>query len=56
MKPLKFVNSSLKDLRAMPSSVRHALGVELMAVQFGRAPSDFKPMPTVGQGIDKDEP
>ncbi|WP_285261303.1 type II toxin-antitoxin system RelE/ParE family toxin [Halopseudomonas bauzanensis] len=50
MKPLKFVDSSQKDLRAMPAEVRHALGVELMTVQYGGEPSDFKPMKEVGVG------
>lgn len=35
----------------MPATVRHALGVELMTVQYGRSPSDFKPMPSVGAGV-----
>ena len=34
----------------MPAAVRHALGVELMRVQFGGKPTDFKPMTTVGTG------
>ena len=34
----------------MPASVRHALGLELMRVQFGGEPADFKPMPTIGAG------
>ena len=51
LKPLKFLGSSKEDLLAMPEAVRHAMGVELMVVQFGGAPSDFKPMPTVGQGV-----
>jgi len=34
----------------MPADVRHALGLELMTVQFGGEPSDFKPMPDVGAG------
>lgn len=34
----------------MPDSVRHDIGLELMRVQFGGAPSNFKPMPTVGIG------
>lgn len=34
----------------MPAEVRHALGVELMRVQFGVEPQDFKPMATVGAG------
>jgi phage-related protein len=50
MKRLKFIDSSQKDLRAMPADVRHALGVELMIIQYGGEPDDFKPMPTVGAG------
>lgn len=34
----------------MPEAVRHTVGVELMVVQFGGVPSDFKPLPTVGDG------
>jgi phage-related protein len=34
----------------MPQAVRHAVGVESMVVQFGGAPSDFKPLPAVGEG------
>lgn len=49
-KPLKFLDSSQKDLRAMPVGARHALGIELMAVQHGGIPNDFKPMPAVGAG------
>lgn len=50
MKPIEFLGSSQKDLREMPSDVRHALGLELLTVQFGGEPSDFKPMPDVGAG------
>jgi phage-related protein len=34
----------------MPKSVRHQIGIELMRVQFGGQPKDFKSMPTVGTG------
>ena len=50
MKPLKFIDSSRHDLSVMPAGARHALGVELMRVQFGGEPTDFKPMSTVGAG------
>jgi phage-related protein len=50
MKPLEFLGSSQKDLREMPAEVRHALGLELMTVQFGGEPGDFKSMPEVGAG------
>jgi phage-related protein len=50
MKPLRFLGSSRDDIRAMPATVRQALGEELMRVQFGGEPRDFKPMPSVGLG------
>lgn len=50
MKPLEFLGSSRDDLAAMPAGVRHDIGLELMRVQFGGQPTDFKPMPTVGAG------
>ena len=50
MRPLSFVGSSLDDLRAFPAAVRHAIGVELMRVQFGCVPNDFKPLKEVGAG------
>ncbi len=50
MKPLKFIGSSQDDLRKMSATVRRALGIELMTIQYGGEPSDFKPMKEVGAG------
>lgn len=50
MKALEFLGSSLDDLRGMPAGIRHAVGVELMRVQLGGEPTDFKPVPVVGKG------
>jgi phage-related protein len=50
LKPLTFLGSSRDDLREMPAAVRHAIGVELMTVQFGGIPTDFKPIASVGAG------
>jgi phage-related protein len=50
IKPLEFLGSSRDDLAAMPAYVRHDIGVELMRVQFGGQPSNFKPISTVGSG------
>lgn len=50
MKPLEFLGSSHDDLTAMPAGVRHDIGLELMRVQFGGDPTDFKPVSTVGAG------
>jgi phage-related protein len=50
-KPLKFIGTSLDDLRLFPRDVRHAVGVELMRVQDGLDPTSFKPMGVVGKGV-----
>ena len=50
LKPLKFVGSSQDDIRGFPEAVRRAIGTELMVVQFGGVPTDFKPMSAVGAG------
>ena len=50
LKPLKFVGSSQDDIRDFPEAVRRAIGTELMVVQFGGTPTDFKPMSAVGAG------
>ena len=50
MKPLRFVGSSLDDLKNFPAEARREAGFELDAVQRGLMPSDFKPMLAVGAG------
>ena len=50
MKPLQFRGSSLRDLRAFPSSAKREVGFQLDKVQMGWEPDDWKPMPAVGQG------
>lgn len=50
MKTLKFVGSSLEDLRDFPAEARRQAGFELAAVQNGFDPSDWKPMNAVGAG------
>jgi phage-related protein len=51
MKTLKFLGSALDDLRAFPSSARRDAGYQLDKVQSGQLPTDWKPMPTVGKGV-----
>jgi phage-related protein len=50
-KPLKFIGSSLDDLRDFPAEVRRQAGFELHTIQRGMDPSDWKPMNAVGPGI-----
>jgi phage-related protein len=50
MKPLKFVGSSLDDLRDFPEEARRIAGFELRAIQDGFEPRDWKPVLAVGAG------
>ncbi|MGH9871971.1 MAG: type II toxin-antitoxin system RelE/ParE family toxin [Pyrinomonadaceae bacterium] len=51
MKPLRFVGSSLDDLRNFPAEARRQAGFELYAVQRGLEPTDWKPMNVIGAGV-----
>lgn len=52
-KLLKFVGSSLNDLRDFPEEARRVAGFELRAVQDGFDPVDWKPMKTIGSGVNE---
>jgi len=51
MKPVEFRGSALDDLRAFPESARREAGYQLDRLQHGLTPDDWKPMPTVGAGV-----
>jgi phage-related protein len=49
-KPLKFLGTSYEDLCAFPKEARRMAGADLLLVQVGSMPKDFKPMFLVGHG------
>ncbi|WP_026873301.1 type II toxin-antitoxin system RelE/ParE family toxin [Inquilinus limosus] len=53
MKPLRFLGDSLESLRAFPAEARQDAGYQLDKVQRGRRPDDFKPMPSIGKGVEE---
>lgn len=53
MKPIRFLGDSLKRLREFPEDVRHDAGYQLDKLQRGLQPDDFKPMPTIGKGVEE---
>lgn len=53
MKLLRFVGDSLKCLREFPEDAKQYAGYQLDKVQRGEQPSDFKPMPTIGKGVEE---
>jgi phage-related protein len=50
MKPAIFLKGSRKALQNFPDQARKDAGSELYAVQQGKLPHDWKPMPSVGPG------
>lgn len=51
IKMLRFWGGALDSLRAFPSSARREAGYQLDKVQKGEPPNDWKPMATVGKGV-----
>ena len=53
LKRVEFLGDSLKCLRDFPKDARHDAGYELEQVQHGKRPSDWKPMPSIGKGVEE---
>ena len=53
MKPLRFCAGSLQDLVAFSPQARKRAGFQLDKVQRGKQPDDFKPMPSIGKGVEE---
>lgn len=50
-KPIVWIGASLDDLRDFPEAARVRAGHELHRVQLGLAPTDWRPIATVGVGV-----
>ena len=53
MKPIRFFGDSLRRLREFPDDARQDAGYQLDKVQRGLQPDDFKPMPSIGRGVEE---
>ena len=53
MKPVTFLGDSLKRVREFPEDARQDTGYQLDRVQRGMQPDDFKPMPSIGKGVEE---
>lgn len=53
VKPLRFLGDSLKRLREFPDDAKQEAGFQLDKVQRGERPSDSKPMPSIGKGVEE---
>jgi phage-related protein len=52
-KVLVWIGASFDDLRGFPPDARRSAGYELRRIQRGLMPTDWKPMPSIGQGINE---
>jgi phage-related protein len=53
MKPVAWLGDSLERLREFAPEARREAGQQLQRVQTGREPKDWKPMPSVGLGVNE---
>lgn len=53
MKNLSFVGDSLKQIRSFAPDAMQDVGFQLHKVQSGEQPDDFKPMPSIGPGVEE---
>lgn len=53
MRPVRFIGDSLRSLRGFPDEARQDAGYQIDKVQCGEQPDDFKPMPSIGNGVEE---
>lgn len=53
LRELRFIGRSRDDLRSFPPSVREMAGRQLLLLQQGHEPADWKPMKSIGSGVNE---
>src|SRR6266513_2229162 len=53
IKPVEWLGDSRERVRECSDEARGDVGFELWEVQQGKEPSDWKPMPTIGLGVNE---
>ena len=53
LKQVRWIGDSREQIRAFPEEPRREAGYQLERVQAGREPADWKPMPSVGLGVNE---
>lgn len=51
MKELKWMGGSRKDISCFPDEAKRAAGYQLLRLQLGQEPADWKPMQGIGNGV-----
>jgi phage-related protein len=50
-KPINWIGTSKDEVSSFPEDARRKAGFQLRRVQRGEAPVDFKPISTIGKGV-----
>lgn len=53
MKRINFLGDSLNVIRQFPDDMRRKAGYQLDRIQHGDTPDDWKPMPSIGSGVNE---
>jgi phage-related protein len=53
VKPIEWLGDSRERIREFPPEAMREAGYQLEKVQAGREPTDWKPMPSVGLGVNE---
>lgn len=53
MKRIIWLGDSLARIREFPGGAKSSAGYQLERVQAGREPADWKPMPSIGLGVNE---
>ena len=53
LKQVRWVGDAQQQIRAFPDEPRREAGYQLARVQAGKEPADWKPMPSVGLGVNE---
>jgi phage-related protein len=53
VKPVAWLGDSLERVQEFPDAAKHEAGYQLERVQAGKEPADWKPMPSVGLGVNE---
>ena len=53
LKPVAWLGDSREQIRNFPDEPRHEAGYQLERVQAGKDPKDWKPMPSIGIGVNE---
>jgi phage-related protein len=53
VKRVEWLGDSLERIREFPDAAKHEAGYQLERVQAGKEPADWKPMPSVGLGVNE---